>query len=192
VALIADGAALVALGATVACGAGWQGRLIDGSTQLVTRADAAAMAWVRGNTPVEAHFLVNAFPAYGGTVVAGSDAGWWLPLLAGRQTTLPPITYGSERGPTPRYEWEVGLLYQDLRGRRLTDTRPVWLDLTTPEALARLREAGVSHVYSGASAVPKPEAADRIDTAKLRESPAFRLVYGQGGVEIFEIVYAGL
>jgi len=177
-----------ALLAVTAWGTSWQNGLIDGSTQLVSRADVAAMEWIREQTPPDARFLVNAFPAYGGTLVAGNDAGWWLPLLAGRQSTLPPLTYGSERGPYDRYEWEVGLLYQELRGRRLTDARPVALDLTAPEAVARLRELGVTHVYSGAIASPGPDAADRIDTAKLRASADFRLVYERDGVEIFELV----
>ncbi|MEN9933980.1 MAG: hypothetical protein RLZZ387_559, partial [Chloroflexota bacterium] len=174
--------------AVVAWGASWQARLIDGSTQLVAHADMAAMAWLRANTPPDALVLVNGFPAYGGTLVAGTDAGWWVPLLAGRKTTLPPLTYGSERGPYDRYWWEVNLLYQDLRGKRLADARPVALDLTTPEALARLREAGVTHVYSGATASPGPAAADWIDTDRLRASPVFRLLYDQGGAEVFQLL----
>ncbi|HWQ12236.1 MAG TPA: hypothetical protein VNL77_05520, partial [Roseiflexaceae bacterium] len=177
-----------ALFGVVAWGASWQARQIDGSTQLVSHADMAAMAWVRAHTPPTARFMVNGFPAYGGTLVAGSDAGWWIPLLAGRQTTLPPLTYGSERGPTRDYGWNVGLFYQDLRGRRLTDSRPVPVDLTTPEALALLRAAKITHVYIGAAVSPGPAAADWIDTAKLRASPAFRLVYERDGVEIYELV----
>jgi len=41
--------------------------------------------------------------AYGDSVIVGSDGGWWLPLLARRQTTLPPINYGSEQGVRADY-----------------------------------------------------------------------------------------
>ena len=48
-------------------------------------------------------FLVNSFPAYKNSVIVGSDGGWWLPLLARRNTTLPPITYTFEKDPRPGY-----------------------------------------------------------------------------------------
>jgi hypothetical protein len=181
-------AVVTALLVVVAWGSAWQTQLIDGSTQLVVPADMQAMEWLRQNTPPDTLILVNGFPAYGGTLVAGSDAGWWIPLLAGRPTTLPPLTYGSERGPSPEYGWQSGQFYQQLRGRTLSDGRPIQVDITSEAALAVLRGAGVTHVYSGASASPGPQSADRIDTALVRASPAFRLVYEHGGVQIYEVV----
>jgi hypothetical protein len=52
---------------------------------LVTWPDMRAAAWIQENLPPEARFLVNSFFAYGGDVVVGADAGWWLPLLADEQ-----------------------------------------------------------------------------------------------------------
>jgi hypothetical protein len=181
-------AVVAALLVVVAWGSAWQTRLIDGSTQLVAPADVQALDWLRRNTPSDALILVNGFPAYGGTLVAGTDAGWWIPLLAGRQTTLPPLTYGSERGPSPDYGLQIGRFYQALRGRTLSDGRPIQVDITNEAAIELLRRAGVTHVYSGASVSPGPQHADRIDTTVLRASPAFRLVYEQGGVEIYQMV----
>lgn len=185
----AIGAVLAAalLLATVALNAGWQTRVIAGDTALVADADLAAMAWIRENTPADARFAINSFPAYGGTLAAGSDAGWWLPLLAGRQASLPALTYGSEVGEQPTYRRDVNRFVAALRGRPLTDATPLKVDLTRPDALALLAGAGIGYVYSGAHPFPGPAAADRIDTAKLRASPAFRLVYARDGVEIFQI-----
>ncbi|MBK9710485.1 MAG: hypothetical protein IPO81_03985 [Kouleothrix sp.] len=185
----AIGAVLAAalLLATVALNTGWQTRVIAGDTALVADADLAAMAWIRENTPADARFLINSFPAYGGTLAAGSDAGWWLPLLAGRQASLPALTYGSEVGEQPTYRRDVNRFVAALRGRPLTDATPLKVDLTRPDALALLAGAGIGYVYSGAHPFPGPAAADRIDTAKLRASPAFRLVYARDGVEIFQI-----
>lgn len=174
------------IGAVLAWGVTWQTRMIDGTTQLVTHADMAAMRWIRTHIPRDARFLVNSFPAYSGYLLAGSDAGWWIPLLAERQSTLPPITYGSERGPTDDYARRVNAISTALRQRPLTDARPVLIDLTAQHALAVLRDNGVTHIYSGAHAFPSN--VDRIDTARLRESPHFRLVYDRDGVEIFELV----
>lgn len=172
--------------AILAWGITWQTSMIDGTTQLVTHADMAAMRWIRTHIPPDARFLVNSFPAYSGYLLAGSDAGWWIPLLAERQSTLPPITYGTERGPTDDYALRVNAVSAALRQRPLTDERPVLIDLTSQRALSILRDNGVTHIYSGAHAFPPN--VDRIDTAKLRASPHFRLVYDQDGVEIFELV----
>lgn len=174
--------------AAVAFGAADQINIIKGETALVTHADVAAMAWIRDHTPPDARFLVNSFPAYGGTLAAGVDAGWWLPLLAGRQASLPPITYGSELGEQPDYARRVNALAAALRGRPLTDAQAVRVDLTNPAAIQLLRDAGIAYVYSGAHPFPDPAVADRIDTSLLRNNPNFRLIYHQDGVEIFQLV----
>lgn len=158
-----------------------------GNAQIVTHADMQAMAWIAANTAPESRFLVNSFPAYGGTLLAGSDAGWWLPLLAHRASTLPPITYGSEAATTPDFLQQVNALAVALRGKPLTDTAPAIIDATTPEALATLRAAGVSHVYIGAASVPVATAIDQLDISRLQASPAYEIVYDQEGVLIFRL-----
>jgi hypothetical protein len=172
----------------IARNAGWQANVVIGDTALVVDADLAAMQWIRDHTPPGARFLINSSPAYGGSLAAGTDAGWWLPLLAGRATTLPALTYGSEQGEQPGYDLGVNALTKKLRGRPLSDPAPVSVDLTRPVALKALADNQVDYVYSGAHPYPGAEHADRIDTAKLRASPAFRLVYAGEGVEIFQFV----
>ena len=168
-------------------GMAWQRNIVDVHNQLTRPADMRAMSWIRANTPADARFLVNTFPAYGGTLIAGKDGGWWIPLLAGRQSMLPPITYGSEQGFAPNYRQQVNDFAAELRGKPLTDSVPVQLDLTTPAALKLLRSAGVTHIYRGAFQSPGPSV-DEIDTAVLRRSKDFRLVYEEGGVEIFAVL----
>lgn len=186
--LPAGGTAMLML-ALIAWGSGWQARIVDTPQfQQVSPADMAAMAWIRTSTPPDARFLVNGYPYYGGVMVIANDAGGWIPLLAGRTTTLPAMTYGSERGTPDDLFFRISRLWETLRNRPMTDPRPVAVDLTRPEALAALRAAGVTHVYSGARPNPVAAAADRVDTAKLRASPDFRLVYDQDGVEMFQIV----
>ncbi len=144
---------------------------------LVTRPDVRAAVWITDNLPSEAKFLVNAFPAYGGTSVVGSDAGWWLPILAGRQTTLPPLTYVSEQGPRPDYrEWVNQLTF--LIGER---------GLTAEEVLQELRARGVTHVYLGQrqGAVNAPPGY-RLSPETLLADRHFSLLYHQDRVWIFE------
>jgi hypothetical protein len=182
-------AAGVALMAGSVWGYGWQlDHLYAPEHQLFTPADAQAVEWLKANTAPEARFFVNAFPAYGGTLIAGSDGGWWLPLLAGRDTNLPPLTYGVERGLEDDFAARVNALAADLRGRPLSDGAPVALDLTTPENYARLRLEGFDYVYLGAHAQPGPADADHIDPDALRGRPdLFHVVYALDGVTIFAL-----
>jgi hypothetical protein len=179
------GAALLLV---IAANTGWQARAATGETALVVAADMDAMQWIRDHTSPNARFAVNSFPAYGGTLAAGTDAGWWIPLLAHRATILPPLNYGGEKGEQPGYDLGVNALIKKLRGRPLTDQEPLSVDLTRPVALKTLDANQVDYIYSGAHPYPGPDAADRIDTAKLRASRFFRLVYERDGVEIFQFL----
>ncbi|MCC7359652.1 MAG: hypothetical protein IT317_09255 [Anaerolineales bacterium] len=170
-------------------GLAWQNQhLYDSAYQLFTPADAQAFAWIEANTAPEARFFVNTFPAYGGTLIAGSDGGWWLPLLAQRATNLPPLTYGSERGEQADYSRQVNALAVAVRGRPLSDGAPIALDLTTPDNYARLTAAGYGYVYLGAHANPAAGSADHIDAAALQARPdLFELVYAEAGAQIFRL-----
>lgn len=154
-------------------GARWQQHLIDPYFQLFTPADDAAMRWIREHTPPQAVFHVNMFPAYGGSLFAGSDGGWWIPLLTGRASTLPPLTYGSERGEPPDLYRQVNELGYALREH----------PLPSDEGIRLLRARGVTHVYVGAHVGQDAP----IDAAALRHHPAFRLVYERDGVIIFAL-----
>jgi hypothetical protein len=184
------GAALlgVLLLLAIASNIGWQTHVVTGDTALVVAADIAAMQWIRENTPTDARFVINSFPAYAGTLAAGTDAGWWIPLLARRATTLPPLTYGSEKGERPAYLLGVNALVKKLRGRELTDPTPLRVDLSRPVAVKTLTANAIDYVYIGAHAYPGPDFADWIDGAALRASPFFKLVYARDGVEIFQFL----
>ncbi len=143
---------------------------------LVTPADRQAFTWVRENTPPDARFLVNAFFTYNGTAIVGSDAGWWLPLLAHRQTMLPPLTYNSEQGPTPDYIAAVNRLVFEIAQRGIDD----------PQVQALLRERGITHVYIGQrQGSVNSGGVVLLPLEQLRASPHFRLLYDEEGVTIF-------
>lgn len=169
-------------------GAGWQNRIAEPANQLLTPADARAMQWIEQNTPTRARFWVNNFPAYGGTMIAGTDGGWWIAQLTHRSTNLPPMLYGSERGESKTFAQSINTAAQQIRARALTNAKAVPVDLSTPAALQVLREQGITHIYIGANALPGKALADWIDPAKLRTSPHFRLVYDVDGVLIFALV----
>lgn len=145
---------------------------------LVTRPDVRAAAWIRGNVLPEGRILVNSFPTYADSSIVGSDAGWWLPLLAGRQTTVPPLNYSSERGPAPDYEQRVNELSHLVR-----EAGP-----TNEAVVTMLQGEGVTHVYIGQRQgqvnYTGPAA---IDPNELLNSPYYRLRYHQDRVWIFEL-----
>jgi hypothetical protein len=149
------------------------------SSSLVTRPDKLAAEWIQENTPQDARFLINSLFSYGDTLIMGSDGGWWLPLLAGRQTTVPPLPYGSEQGPRADYIPWINTLTTEIQDKGISN----------PDVLALLHKRGIGYVYLGQQQgrvsyngpyVLKPD--------ELLSSPFFHLIYHQDRVWIFEVV----
>jgi hypothetical protein len=146
---------------------------------MVTRPDQRAAEWIRANTPQEARFLVNDFFAYGGGLVVGSDAGWWLPLLTSRLGTLPPMIYATEHGSV-RSDLAP---YVNTRAAILHGLGP-----RADEAFDMLVKNGVTHVYIGQrqGLVGTPVAA-LLDPQELVADGRYRLVYHVDRVYVFEL-----
>jgi hypothetical protein len=128
------------------------------------------MAWIRENTPDEAKFLANSFFAYEENVVVGSDAGWWIPYLAGRANTVPPMTYGQEASSVADYIAQVNGFAREVQDG----------DLGAAETVQVLKDYGVSHVYVG-------QKGGTIAVDTLMESAAYELLYHQDRVWIFGV-----
>lgn len=156
------------------------GDLDPASHALVTRPDVRAATWINENTPAEAKFLVNYFFAYGDYVIVGADGGWWLPLLAERQNTVPPLNYGNELGVNSAYRQRTEGLARQVKEMGVDD--PAVLDL--------LDDEGVTHVYIGQQQGRVNYSGPHIlDPETLLKSPDYRLVYHQDRVWIFELVH---
>ncbi len=150
----------------------------DARYQMVSRPDTEAMAWIRQNTPADARFLVNGFTAYGDSVVVGADAGWWIPLLAGRANTVPPLIYGTEKTARPEMRQELLAFYH----------RVQQADFGDAETARWLRAAGVTHVYLGQrqGQIGFGEKHPLV-AADLLASPYFQPVYHHDLVWIFAL-----
>lgn len=146
---------------------------------MVTRPDTRAMEWIQTDTPGEARFLVNSFFAYGGGLIVGSDAGWWLPQLAGRLTTLPPMLYGSEQ------ELDNGndLQHINTRAAKIEQLGPA-----APETGELLRTTGIAFVFVAqrGGMVGNPQL-PWLDVATLRTSDLYRQVYHEDHVWVFAL-----
>jgi hypothetical protein len=145
---------------------------------LVTPTDERAMAWIRTNTSPDAKFLINGIFAYGGSSVVGADAGWWIPVLAGRENTIPPLTYVSETPFSPDYPRQVHSLMAQLQGS----------DLSTTEGLALLKQNRITHIYIGQreGRVSNP-GAPLLSVETLLAAPYYEPVYHEDQVWILEV-----
>jgi len=145
---------------------------------MVTHPDARAMQWIEANTPAEASFLVQSF-VYS-VSVAGSDAGWWIPLLAGRGNNAPPqYAMFAEAPASPETNPSLLALVETLEQ----------YPLPVPEALVQLCASGISHVYNGQQQGRVGfEVQPLFDPSALRNSPEiFERLYARDRVEIFAL-----
>jgi hypothetical protein len=146
---------------------------------LVTRPDLRAMAWVRENTQPDAYFLINSFFAYGDSSVVGSDGGWWMPLLGGRDNSVPPLNYGTEEGPWPGYREWINVLTKQVQEHGVDS-------LST---LEMLRDHGVTHVYIGQrQGRVNYSGPHSLDPQAFLDHDAYRLIYHQDRVWIFKVL----
>jgi hypothetical protein len=154
------------------------GDLQADANALVTVPDIRAAAWLKDHTPPDARLLVNSFAAYGATSIVGSDAGWWLPVLARRETNVPPLNYAVEKGPRPDYREWINALTAEIQAKGVDD----------PRVLRELQVRGLTYVYLGQrrGEVNNPGAAV-LSAGQMVISPHFRLVYHQDRVWVFAI-----
>jgi len=98
--------------------------------------------------------------------------------LARRQTTLPPLNYGSERGPRPDYVHWINALTTEIQNKGIAH----------PDVLALLRARGVTHVYVGQRQGRVNYGGPHVlEPEQLLASPNFRPVYHQDRVWVFEV-----
>ncbi len=142
-------------------------QVVNPVTVLATRDDMVAMTWIREHVPEDARFLINTRHWQGSTYV-GSDGGYWLWLITGRETVLPPIAY--VYGP-PEYA-------QRVLADAVTVAKATSLD---DEGVLELAYRDhLSYVYLGAKG-------GSLSVQALLEDPRAELVYSNGAVWVFAL-----
>jgi hypothetical protein len=156
-----------------------QTKIVRPSFIMVTRPDMRAMAWIQEHTPSETRFLVEGFRIYNGRAAVGADAGWWIPLLAKRQNTMPPqYALLNEVPAEPEYTQRVVELVA-----RLEANSPA-----SQEGIRLLCDWGITHVYVGQGQGKVGAGAVQLFSPEtLAASPAFSAVYRQDRVAIFAL-----
>jgi hypothetical protein len=162
----------VALALVLAGMALWSGwrmvSIVNPDTILATAEDLAAMTWIRENTPPDALFLINA-RLWQLDVYTGTDGGYWIPLLTGRQTLLPVLAYDYGE---PEYVQHITEL-----AKVVSETK----DVDESQFQAILEQERVAFVYIGAKGGP-------LVPKMFLGHPRYRPVYSSGEVWIFEVV----
>ena len=156
-----------ALTAALVFGLRQQVTILNAATILAWSEDVPGLTWLDENLPDEASVAVNSWRWLGQTW-AGSDGGAWILPLAGRDSTTPPADYTYSRSLSQRVN-------------RFNKEAQAWSDWSDPAAAQWLKEQGVTHVYIGAKG-------GDFDPAVLSRNPGLRLLFGQNGVFIFEIL----
>ena len=145
---------------------------------LATRPDLRAASWIKDNVSPDATFLVNSFFAYGGSLIVGSDGGWWLPVLTQRHTNLPPLNYGTEQGIQLNYKKNINQLAKVVQEIGPTD----------PSVLQMLRDNQITHVYIGQmQGRVNYTGPGVLDPNQMVRDPDFKVIYHQDRVWIFAI-----
>jgi hypothetical protein len=148
------------------------------SYTLVTRPDLRAMTWIRENLPADANFLVNSFFAFDNSVVVGSDGGWWIPLLADRKTTLPPLTYGFEMGIGTATIDSANTLVREVQEKGIAN----------PAIISILVQNSIRYIYIGQrQGTINYNGPQVLDPIAMVKEPVFKVVYHQDRVWIFEV-----
>lgn len=140
------------------------------SLDLVKDTDLPAMNWIRQNVPANAKFLTNIY-FWGGNTIMGSDAGYWIPILAQRSTLVPPLLYTSEGMPRAKV----------LRLREIAQAVQDG-SISKMEQLCRLRAEGIGFIFVGS----RP--GNPLTRSKLEENKSLREIYHNGETAVFEIL----
>ncbi|GAB4533063.1 MAG: hypothetical protein Fur0018_22060 [Anaerolineales bacterium] len=145
---------------------------------MSTRPDVRAGAWMQAYTPPDSKVYINAFPAFV-TAHVGADGGWWLAMSAGRQPLIRPLNAGFETPVLAAQREQIARLYDLLQVQGTVDT---------PEALTLLAQNDLRYVYIGQQQGRVNYGGPVLHAEIFQRSPAYRAVYHQDRVWIFEVV----
>lgn len=149
---------------------------------LVTRPDINAMLWIQKETPINSLFLVEGTHENWVSNIIGTDAGWWIPLLAHRENTIPPQYAISNEVPIVEdYSRKLIDLEANLEKTRLNSEAGVRL----------LCQYGIDHIYIGQKqGTVGNKNTPLFSPYELSNNPVFRLIYHQDRVYIYSVVGA--
>ena len=146
---------------------------------MVTQPDLRAMAWIKQETPPDSLFLVEGMHQNWLTNIVGTDAGWWIPLLTGRQNTMPPQYAISNEVPIEQgYSKKLIALENQLEKT----------SLNSQAGISLMCEYGITHIYIGQKqGMVGNKGQPLFSVAELSSNPIYHQVYHQDEVYIYSV-----
>lgn len=154
--------------------------VVKDNKPYLTPGDVNVMTWMRDNLPRSSYVLAEPFAFKWSTDVLGTDAGTWVPFVAGVPSSVPPMTAYNERPIDPDYITKLSTLVtsgiEPLR--RTTETGA---PLPTTADWDALKQAGVTHIYLGSRG-------EHFDTRFLFDNPdSVTPIYHYDNAWLFEL-----
>lgn len=135
---------------------------------FVSSEDLVAFEWIKENTQDESKFIVNTFNFnFNENYIIGIDAGYWIPLLANRETVTIPMIYQIEK-----------LQYENTLENLILVHNIV--DYSSNETINLLSELGYTHIYIG-------EWGSKEKLNQLLENSYYKLIFNEDNAYVFEI-----
>ena len=140
---------------------------VQGYRQFMTAADEKAMDWIENNTPKDAVFAVHTYYWLPDSP-HGSDAGYFLPYYANRETTT--STMISSLGPG----------YEAV----MADSEAVMTLYSSSPDITALCELGIDYLYDGAK---NPFDGSQFNIPAIIQAEDTQAIYQSDGVSIYKI-----
>jgi hypothetical protein len=160
---------LVAAGAAVALPIAFN---LD-SRPYIAPADRDALLWMRDNLPRQSYVLANPFRFGWSDAIYGSDAGMWVPFIAGVSSSVPPLPAYNESLADPNYLTSI---------LDIIRFEPLSVRQMEPSDWQALRDRGVTDIFVGTRG-----GNGALDIPDLLASDQVSLVFHRDGAYLFQL-----
>jgi hypothetical protein len=135
--------------------------------QFMKAADEKAMVWIENNTPKDSLFAVHTY-YWLPDAPHGSDAGYFIPYYANRQTTTSTMISGLGPG----------------HEQVLTESEAVMSLYSATPDISALCDMGVDYLYDGAK---DPFDGSQFNISAIQQAEGVRTIYEDGGIMIYRL-----
>jgi hypothetical protein len=143
-------------------------KLITPENGFVQPADSEAMQWLQAHIPANTLFFINTH-FWTPIVAEGTDGGYWIPLLTGRQTITPAQIYSSDGSPE----------YADFINQRARE----FVEVSSPEQFWQaIIKYNITHIYLGS------RQSGLSPDIFLNYPTRFKTLYAKDHVWIFQVI----
>ncbi len=136
----------------------------------VKSGDINAMNWIKENTENNTTFLINSYSTdFLPEFITGIDGGYWIPILAKKNVTIPPMSYLIEKPLDKNYFEKVVAM------SKATES------INSESTIKFLIKNNISYIYLGSRGV------GTLRLENLTNNPYVEPVYSKDGIWIFKL-----